>query len=67
MHTKDAAEYGVKDKDMVRIRVGGDRGLVFENVLVRVRDDFALEMHVDTDEANAAMLYNGAEVELLRV
>ncbi len=66
MHTKDAAEYGVKDKDMVRIRVGGDRGLVFENVLVRVRDDFALEMHVDTDEANAAMLYNGAEVEFIR-
>lgn len=63
MHTSDAKAYGVKDKDMVQVRVGGERGIIFENVLVRVRDDFALEMHVDTDEANAALLRNGEEVE----
>lgn len=66
MHTSDAAAYGVKDKDMVQVRVGGERGIIFENVLVRVRDDFALEMHVDTDEANAALLRNGAEVEIIK-
>lgn len=66
MHTSDAAAYGLKDKDMVQVRVGGERGIIFENVLVRVRDDFALEMHVDTDEANAALLRNGAEVEVVK-
>lgn len=66
MHTSDAAAYGLKDKDMVQARAGGDRGVIFDNVLVRVRDDFALEMHIDTDEANAALLRNGAEVEIVR-
>ena len=66
MHTSDAAVYGLKDKEMVKVRIGGDRGIVFENVVVRVRDDFALEMHIDTDEANAALLKNGQAVELLR-
>lgn len=66
MLPSDAAAYGVQDKDMVKVRVGGDRGVIFENVLIRVRDDFALEMHVDTDEANAALLSNGAEVEIIQ-
>lgn len=66
MHTSDAAEYGLKDKDMVNVRIGGDRGIIFEQVIVRVRDDYAMEMHIDTDEANAAMLKNGQVVELLK-
>ncbi len=66
MHTSDAEARGLKDKDVVSVRVGGPRGIVFENVIVRVRDDYALEMHVDTDEANAALLKNGAEVEILK-
>lgn len=66
MHTSDALAYGVKDKDMVQVRAGGDRGVIFDNVLVRAHDSFALEMHIDTDEANAALLYNGAEVEIIK-
>ncbi len=66
MHTSDAAAYGLKDKDTVQVRTGGERGVIFENVLIRVRDNFALEMHVDTDEANAALLRNGAEVEIIK-
>lgn len=66
MHTSDAEVYGVKDKEMVKVQVGGPRGIIFENVLVRVRDDFAMEMHVDTDEANAAMLQNGQEVKIVK-
>ncbi|HBN97094.1 MAG TPA: propanediol utilization protein, partial [Firmicutes bacterium] len=46
--------------------VGGERGVTFENVLVRVRNDFVLEMHIDTDEANASMLGNGQLVEVFR-
>jgi putative phosphotransacetylase len=55
MTPADAAAYGVKDKDVVKVRVGGDsRCLVFDKVLIRVNDSFRLEMHLDTDEGNAA-------------
>lgn len=66
MHTSDAEKFGVADKDIVRVRVGGKRGLVFENVLVRVSPSYALEMHVDIEEGNAAGLKNGDEVEVLK-
>lgn len=66
MYTKDAEDFGVKDNDIVSIRVGGPRGLVFDNVLVRVSDKFALEMHVDVEEGNAAGIKNGDLVELIK-
>jgi acetate kinase len=58
MHPNDAQQFGVKDGDVIRVRVEGDRETVFGDVVVRVRHDFALDMHVDTDEANAAALTN---------
>lgn len=67
MHPDDAKEFGVKDKDRVRIKIDGERGLIFDNVLVRVRDDFALEMHVDIDEGNAAGVNNGDLVEIVEI
>jgi len=66
MTEAEAEQFGVKDKDLVSVRVGGERGVVFHNVLIRVRDDFVLEMHIDTDEANAAILSNGQLVEVFR-
>lgn len=66
MYTKDAEDFGVKDNDIVSIRVGGPRGLVFDNVLVRVSEKFALEMHVDVEEGNAAGIKNGDLVELIK-
>lgn len=65
MHTSDAERFGVKDKDVVSIRVGGPRGLIFDQVLVRVNDAYALEMHVDLEEGNAAGVRNGDLVELI--
>ena len=57
MHPDDASEFGVADKDEVSVAiVGGERDLVFGDVLIRVKDSYALEMHIDTDEANAAEL-----------
>lgn len=66
MHTTDGEKFGVKDNDIVKIRVGGPRGLIFENVLVRVNDSYALEMHVDVEEGNAAGVKNGELVELIK-
>lgn len=65
MHTKDAERFNVEDKQKVKVRTFGERAVVFENVLVRVSPKFALEMHLDTDEGNAANLKNGTLVELI--
>jgi acetate kinase len=61
MTPADALRYGVRDKAVVRVRIEGDRELIFGDVLVRVDPSFALAMHIDTDEANAANLKTGAQ------
>jgi putative phosphotransacetylase len=66
MHTNDAEKYGLKDKDMVSVIASKEgRNLIFQDVLVRVSDKYALEFHVDTDEANAAFLGNNDEIEII--
>ena len=57
--------YNLKDKDLVTVKCEGPRAVLFDNVLVRVRHDFALELHVDTDEGNGAMLKIGQIVEII--
>jgi putative phosphotransacetylase len=51
-----AEELGVKDKQIVSVKVDGERGLTFGEVVVRVNPNFAPAVHLDTDEANAAAL-----------
>jgi putative phosphotransacetylase len=65
MHTSDAEGLGLKDKDHVKVQIPGERGLVFEHVLIRVSPNYRLEMHVDTDEANACLLKNGQTVQIV--
>ncbi|SCX89383.1 phosphate propanoyltransferase [Alkaliphilus peptidifermentans] len=65
MHTSDAEAFGVTDKQTVKVRTFGERAVIFENVLARVHPTFALEMHVDVDEGNAAGVKNGDLVELI--
>jgi acetate kinase len=61
MTPANALRYGVRDKAVVRVRIAGDRELVFGDVLVRVDPNFALAMHIDTDEANAAHVQTGVQ------
>ena len=57
MHPDDATRFQVQDRQEVAIAVrGGARDLVFGDVLIRVKESYKLEMHIDTDEANAAEL-----------
>ena len=67
MSLEDAEKFGVKDKDVVSVKTEGLRGLTFHNVLVRASEKFALEMHVDIEEGNAAGVKNGDLVKTLIV
>ncbi|NLY78126.1 MAG: phosphate propanoyltransferase [Tissierellia bacterium] len=66
MHTSDAEKFGVRDGDVVKVKTEGIRALIFDNVLVRMGDTHALEMHVDVEEGNAAGVKNGDLVELIK-
>ncbi|HET6585551.1 MAG TPA: acetate/propionate family kinase [Nannocystaceae bacterium] len=67
MSPSDAQRFGVGDKDVIQVAVAGDREMTLGDVLVRVREDFVLDMHIDTDEANAAGLDNDSVVAFARV
>ena len=56
MIPEDAEKFGVADKDIVKVKVEGDRALIFDEVVIRVSPDFATYMHVDYDELNAAAI-----------
>lgn len=66
MSPEDAVSFGVNDRDCVMVRVGGERGIIYDDVLVRVHPDYRLDMHLDTDEANAADLHAGAKGTILK-
>ena len=59
------SRWGIQDKQLLRVKVNGERPLIFENVIARVSDQYALDMHIDTDEANAAGVKTGELAELI--
>lgn len=66
MSPSDAEKAGVKNGDIVSVRVENERATTFNNVLIRVDPSFTLEMHIDTDEANAAEISTGMKAEIVR-
>ena len=67
MTTADAAEFGLVDKQVVSVKVESDgRSLIFGDVVVRVNDTYALAMHIDTDESNAAAMAPGTMGEVIK-
>jgi len=66
MRPEDAEPVGIVDKQIVSVKVDfNGRGLVFADVVCRVNPAYALAMHIDTDESNAAALPIGAEGEII--
>ncbi len=66
MAPKDAAAAGVHDGDIVSVKAENERGTIFNHVQIRVDEQFTLEMHIDTDEANAAGIKTGDCVRIIR-
>ena len=66
MSLDEAARYNVVDGEYVDVLLCGERKSMFYDVQIRAHKDFRLEMHIDTDDANAAGVGNGAKVKLIK-
>ncbi|RLB58859.1 MAG: hypothetical protein DRI34_03600 [Deltaproteobacteria bacterium] len=65
VHGDDARRLGLQQGQQVYVRVPGPRGIIFDGVVVRVSDSFRTELHLDTDEGNAAGVSSGQQVEVV--
>lgn len=65
MTPEEASEINVKDGDSLRVKVEGERGLVFDNVIARVDNAYAWAAHIDTDEGNTAGMANCGDGEVI--
>lgn len=67
MTPEDAEKFGVSDKDVVSVKIDSDgRSLIFGDVVIRVKSTFALAMHIDTDESNAACASGACYGEIVK-
>jgi len=66
MNPTEAGFFGVKQGDMMKLRVGGEAGVTFNKVHVRIDPTSRLNVHMDTDEANACGLHLTKDIELLK-
>jgi putative phosphotransacetylase len=66
MNSAEAAHFGVRHGDVMKLRVGGDAGVTFNRVHVRIDPRSRLNVHMDTDEANACGLHLAKEIELFK-
>lgn len=66
MNPREAATFGLKNGDVVKLRVGGPSGVTFDNVVIRLSDKVRLQVHLDTDEGNVADVHCNQEVEIIK-
>ena len=65
MSPEDARAAGVHDGEAVSVQADNERGTIFNHVKIRVQESFTLEMHIDTDEANASKIATGDTVRII--
>lgn len=65
MNNEDSIKYGLKNGDIVSVKTEGVKGSILNNVHIRVADNFVLEMHIDTDDANANLISGGELLEVI--
>lgn len=66
MTPEDAKRFNVKDKEIVDVKVEGERGGILSNVVIRATEMSQLELHVDTEEANAMGLDSSSKVTIIK-
>ncbi|WP_336638020.1 phosphate propanoyltransferase [Lysinibacillus fusiformis] len=66
MSPEDSAKFNVMDGQSVQIKVEGIRPIILSNVVIRVSERYRLEMHIDTDEANAGLIQQGTVAEIVQ-
>lgn len=66
LSNEDANRFGIKDRQLVKIKIGGIKPGILEEVLCRVHPNFKLECHLDTDDGSAFLLKTGDDVVLLK-
>ncbi len=66
LETEEAKEMGLEDKQVVQVKIAGDRGVIFCETVVRVSPKFKEAMHIDTDEANAAGISGSVTGEVIK-
>lgn len=67
VRTDEARAAGLKDKELVNVLIKSARPLIFSDVLVRVSDKFATELHLDTDEGNSSAVKNGDFCQIIKI
>jgi propanediol utilization protein len=65
MTNSDAKKLGIRDGDFCKVRIKGEKSTIFENVLIRTNDNWKLQIHLDTDDANAANVREETLVEFI--
>jgi putative phosphotransacetylase len=63
---EECSENKLKEGDIISVKTEGERSVVFNNVEVRVKDNYVLAIHIDTDEGNTAGIYSMGEGEILK-
>lgn len=66
MNAYEAKLLGFKDGDYVKVQTQGDREIIFSNVKIRIGEAFRTELHLDSDEANAASIKNGDLLKIIK-
>lgn len=66
MSEEESINYGLKNGEIVSVKVNGEKGGIMDNVHIRVASNFSLEMHIDTDDGNAFLLSGGEKLEVIK-